>query len=135
VRQGVPDAARDQAMFIFTWELSGVHTGGWVERAIGVTFKGDGGHGDDWTFGEPLFQLVILGLALSQSEPPAIVMDHDTDVVRVIEGRCRAIERRIGELPFRRCKLPDQLVGVPSVLDDTMLPEFGHEIDLIPALA
>src|ERR1700682_1158167 len=130
----MPNAARDQAMFIFTWELPSIRTGGWVERAIGVTFQGDGGHGDDWTFGEPLFQLVILGLTLSQSEPPAIVMDHDTDVVRVIEGRRRAIERRIVKLPFRRGELPDQLVEVPGVLAVSKPPAFGREVELVPPL-
>src|SRR5207245_11143780 len=85
-------------------------------------------------FGEPLFQLVILGLALSQSEPPAIVMDHDTDVIRVIEGRCRPIERRIVKLPFRRGELPDQLVEVPGVLAVSKAPAFGGEVELVPPL-
>jgi hypothetical protein len=36
-------------------------------------------------------------------------MDHDADVIRIVEGRCAAIERRIIELPLRRSELPDEL--------------------------
>jgi hypothetical protein len=32
---------------------------------IGITFKGNGGHRDDWAFGKPLFQIVIFRLAFS----------------------------------------------------------------------
>jgi len=34
---------------------------------IGVTFKGNGWHGDDRAFGKPLFQIVIFRLAFSQA--------------------------------------------------------------------
>jgi hypothetical protein len=48
-----------------------------------------------------LFQVVIFGLAGSQSEPPPIVVDDDGNVVFVVE-RCRAaIERGIIEGPLR----------------------------------
>ena len=69
---------------------------------IGITFKGDGRHGDDRTFGKPLFQIVIFRLAFSQTEPPAVIMNHDADMIRVVEGRCGAIERGIIEVPLRR---------------------------------
>src|SRR6266550_7873731 len=59
-------------------------------------------------------------------------MDHDTDVIRVIEGRCRAVERRIVKLPFRRGELPDQLVEVPGVLAVSKPPAFGREVELVP---
>jgi hypothetical protein len=58
----------------------GMGTGVRVWCAIGNTFKGSGGHGDDRTFGKPLFHTVISRLAFSQSEPLAIVMDDDSDV-------------------------------------------------------
>ena len=100
--QVVPDATFDDPMRIFAREFLGIGTGVRVWRAIGIAFKGNGGHSDDRTFGKPLFQIVILRLAFSQAEPPAVIMDHDADVIRIVEGRCAAIERGIIEVPLRR---------------------------------
>jgi len=76
---------------------------------IGVTFKGNGGHGDDRALGKPLFQIVIFRFAFSQGLPPAVIMDHNGDVIRIVERRCTAIERGIIEVPLRRSELPDEL--------------------------
>jgi hypothetical protein len=70
-------------------------------RAVGIAFQSNGGDSDDRGFGQPPFQIVVPGLALSQREPPPVVMDHDGDVIRIVEGRGTAIERRIIELPLR----------------------------------
>src|SRR5829696_8330765 len=37
---------------------------------------------------------------LGQAWPPAVIVDHDIDVIRVVEGRRAAIERSVVELPF-----------------------------------
>ena len=102
LRQIVPDAARDQPVRIFAREFLGIGTRVRMRRAIGIAFEGDGGHRDDRAFGKPLVQIVIFRLAFSQSEPPAIVMDHDGDMIRIVEGCRAAIERRIVEVPLRR---------------------------------
>ena len=99
LRQVVPHAARDEPMLIFTREFAAISRGFRMGRAVGVAFEGDGGHGDDRTFGEPLFQIVIFTLASGQSEPPAKIVDHDRDMIRVFERRRRAIERGIIEAP------------------------------------
>ena len=83
--------------------------------AIGITIKGDRGHSDDRTFRKSFFQIVVLWFAGSQAEPPAVIMDHDADVLRVVEGRCAAIERGINEVPFRRIDLPDEIREFASV--------------------
>ena len=49
--------------------------------------------------GESLFQSVVLRLAVGQTEPPAVVVDDDGDVVRVGEGRRAAVERGVIEVP------------------------------------
>jgi hypothetical protein len=72
-----------------------------VWGTVGITFEGDGGDGDDRAFGKPFFQIVILRLAFSQAEPPAVVMDHDADMIRVVEGDGTAIERGVIEVPLR----------------------------------
>ena len=52
--------------------------------------------------GKPLFQVVVFRLAFRQAEPPAIIVDHDGDVIRIVEGRRAAIERGVVEIPLRR---------------------------------
>jgi hypothetical protein len=92
LRQAVPRATRDEPMLIFTGEFAAISRGFRMGRAIGVAFKGDGGHGDDRTFGELLSRSSYFRLASGQSEPPAIIVDHDRDMIRVFERRRRAIE-------------------------------------------
>src|SRR2546423_12449398 len=105
LRQIVPDAARDDPVRISAREFPGIGTGVRVWCTIGIAFKSNSGHGDVRTFSEPLFQLVIFRLAFSQSEPPAIIMDHDADMIRIVEGRCaRRWHRRSPILAMRSAK-------------------------------
>ena len=109
LRQVMPDAAGDQAVGVFAGKLPGIDLGVRMRRAVGVAFEGDGGNGDDGEFGQPLFQLVVFRLARGQTKPPAIIVDHDGDMIRVVEGRRAAIESGVIEIPLRRGELPDQL--------------------------
>ena len=99
LRQIVPDAARDHPVRIWAREFLGIGTGVRVRRPIGIPFQGDGGHGDDRTLGQPLFQGVVLRLAFGQTQAPAIVMDHDADMIRIVEGRRGPLERGRIEVP------------------------------------
>ena len=65
--------------------------------------------GDNLTFGEPLFQIIIFRFALSESKPPTVIVNRDVDVVRIIKGLCATLEGRIVEIPFRRSLFPDEL--------------------------
>ena len=100
LRQIVPDPALDEPVLILAREFLGVRAGLRMWCAVGITFQRNGGHGDDRARGKPLFQIVIFRLALSQAEPPAVIMDHNGDVLRVVEGRRGAIERGIIEVHF-----------------------------------
>jgi len=82
-------------------EFAGVGAGFGVRRAVGVAFEGDGGHGDGRELGELPFQVVVLRLARGQADPPAVVVDHDRDVVGVVEGGRGARERGVVEGPLR----------------------------------
>ena len=124
----------DDPVRIFAREFLGVGTGVRVRRTIGIAFKGDGGHGDDRTFGKPLFQIVIFRLAFSQAEPPAVIMDHDGDMIRIVEGRCAAIERGIIEVPLRRSDLPNELRKVVPVFVVAGAAAFRGKIILVPPL-
>ena len=105
-----------------------------MRRAVGITLKRDRRHGDDGSLGEPLFQLVIFRLAVGQAEPPAVVVDHDRDMVRIVERRGAAIERRVVEVPFRRGELPDQLGEIAPVFLVAGTAALGGEIELVPPL-
>ena len=87
---------------------------------------------DDRKFGEPLFQIVIFRLAFSQTKPPAVIVDHDADVIRVFERHGTAIERRIIKVPLRRSEFPDQFVKFVPVLFIAGSTTFGGKIKLIP---
>src|SRR5262249_14688446 len=56
LRQIVPDTTRDGSMCMLAHEFRGIATWVWVGCPIGVTFEGDRGHSDGWSFSEPLFE-------------------------------------------------------------------------------
>ena len=74
-----------------------------MRRAIGITLERHRRHRNRRSLGEPLLDLGVLLLALvDKTEPPAIVVDHDRYVVRVVEGRRRALKGSVVEGPPRR---------------------------------
>src|SRR5437763_21731 len=132
LRQIVPDAAADGPVRIFARKFPGIGTGVQMRRTVGITFEGDGGHGDDRGLGKPLVEIGILRLAFNQCEAPSIIMDHDADMIRIVERRRTAIERRIIEIPLRRSKLPAELREVVPVFVVAFPAAFGCEIKLVP---
>ena len=103
------DATLDDPVRISAREFADVGTGVRVRCAIGMAFQRHCGHGDGRTFSEPLFQLIIVRLVFGQSEPPAIIKDHNADVIRVVEGLGAAREGGLVEVPLWRGELPDEL--------------------------
>jgi hypothetical protein len=61
-------------------------------------------------------------------------VDHDGDVIRIVEGRRAAIERGIIEVPLRRSDLPDELRKIVPVFVVAGPAAFGGEIILVPPL-
>src|SRR6185312_17048095 len=103
-----------------------------MRRPVRIAFQGNRRHGDDRRFGKPPLEIIVFRLPGSETEPPAIVVDHDGDVVRVVEGDGRAIERGIVEIPFWRGDLPDELGELTPVFVITGLAAFCREVVLIP---
>src|SRR5262245_17361527 len=132
LRQVVPDTAPDSLVRIFARELLGIGAAVRVWCTVGITFKGNGGHGDDRTFGKPPLELVVLRLAFSQAQPPAVVVDHDADMIRIVQRGCAAIKRSVIELPFRRSRLPNELGKIVPVLVVACPAAFRGEIILVP---
>src|SRR5215813_3695372 len=85
LRQIVPDAALDKSVRILAREFLRVRTRLGTRRTVGITLKGNRRYGDHRKFRKPLFQIIVLRFAFSQSEPPAIVMDYYADVIRIVE--------------------------------------------------
>lgn len=130
----VTDAARDQAVLIFSDELACIGLRIGMRRAVGIAFHSDRGDGQFRSrrelclvFVEPLF-------SRSQPEAPSIVMGDDFDMVWVCERGRRLVESGVVELPLRGGELPDQLGEIVRVLRVTLAPTFSCEIVLIPPL-
>ena len=77
MRQIVPDAALDDPVHIFAREFPSIGAGLRVRCPIGITLQRNRGNGNVRGLGQPLFQIIVLRLSFSQSEPPAIIVDHD----------------------------------------------------------
>ena len=84
--------------------------------------------------GKPLFERVVFCFAFGKALPPAIIVNHDRDVIRVVEGLCAALEGRVIEIPLRRSELPDQLGKLAAIHFIAGPAAFGREIELIPPL-
>jgi hypothetical protein len=65
----VADAAVDGPVLILAREFLGIGTGVQVWCTIGITFEGNGGHGDDWTCGKALLEHVLEALRAARSTP------------------------------------------------------------------
>src|SRR5712691_6696422 len=132
LRQIVPDAARDHPVRIRARKFCGIRTGVRVRRPIGIPFQGDRGHGDAQSLSKPLFQGVVLRLAVSQTKAPAIVMNHDADMIRMVEGRRGPLERGRIEGPLGRGELPDEPGKVAPVVLVARPATLSGEIKLVP---
>ena len=89
---------------------------------------------DDGASSQALFQLVVLRLAVRQAEPPAIIVDHDADMVRIVEGCRAALECRILEVPPWRSYAPDELGKVVCILFIAGSSALRGEVVLVPPL-
>jgi len=88
----------------------------------------------DGTCEELLFQGVVSRLTFGQAQPPAVIVDDDADVIRVVEGLCGAIERRIIEVSLRRDVLPEELVEIVPVFAVAELAALRGKIVLVPPI-
>jgi hypothetical protein len=61
------------------------------------------------------FQIDVTPLSFRQAKPPAVIPDHDADMVRVIERRASAIGRGTLKVPLRPGDLPDELRTIVAV--------------------
>ena len=115
-------------------EHLGIGAGVGMRRAIGVAFERDRRHADDGRLGELLLQLVILRLAFGKTEPPAVIVDHDRDVIGIVEGSGAALEGGVVEAPLRRGELPDQPGEIARVFLVAGAAALGGEVILVPPL-
>src|SRR5579871_495086 len=126
------DAPCDQAVLVAAGELRpvGRRLGMWC--AVGVALHRDRGYADRRRRGELPLERIVARLPLRDPKPPAVVVDHDRDVIRVVERLGRAFIGRIIEAPLWRRGLPDQLVEIVAVLLVAGAAALGREIELVP---
>src|SRR6187402_416361 len=100
LRKIVTDAAFDDPMLVWPGEFPGICAGVRMRRTIGITFESDGGNSNDRTFGQTLFQRVVFRLTFRQTEPPAVIVNDDADMIGIVEGLGGARERGLVEVPL-----------------------------------
>src|SRR6185312_12431443 len=100
--------------------------------AVEVATDGDGRHGYRRACGQLAVKVVVLRFTLCEAEPPPVVVDHDVDMVGIVERCGRAVVGGVVELPRRRGLLPDELVEVVRVLAVAANPAIGREVVLVP---
>src|SRR4029077_6857556 len=81
-----------------------------------------------------LLQIVISRLAVNDAKTPTVIVNHDLSMIRILEGRCAAIERGIVEVPFWRSLLPNELGKIVTIFFIAGPTAFGHKVILIPPL-
>jgi len=101
LRQVVADSTLDRSVCVLPGKFPGVRSRLRVWLTIGITFERDGGHGDARSRGPALFELIVLRFPLGQPESPAVVMNDDADVIRIVEGGGAAREYGLIEGPLR----------------------------------
>ena len=85
LRQVVTDPPTHVAMNVFAGELRGIGSRRRMRRAVGVPFERDRRYGDDRSNSKPTLEGVIGRLPLSEAEAPAIVVNDNADVIRIVE--------------------------------------------------
>src|SRR5579871_6553373 len=74
----------------------------------------------------------ISPVARCQLQAPAIIMNHDIDVVVVVERYGGAIVGRIVEIPIWRRELPNEFVEIMAIRVVTIAPAVGGKVILVP---
>src|SRR5215207_8863395 len=124
LREVVSDAAGDVPVLVLAGKPLRIGTRIGVRSPIRIALERNGRHLNGWESGELLFELVVPRLAVSESEAPTVVMNHDADVIRVIKSDRTAVERGLIEPPLRRGELPDELRKVAPVFVITVAAAF-----------
>jgi hypothetical protein len=81
----------NRSMLVPAGELIGVGTGLRMRCAVGIALEGDGRHPNHRKCGKSLFQIVILWLALGETEPPAVIVNDDRNMIGIVKGRSAAV--------------------------------------------
>src|SRR6516165_3720737 len=123
----------DRAVCIFPREFLGVRGRFRVWRTIGITFERDGGHRNVGRCSEALLEILVPGLA-RRAEAPAIIVDDDVDMIRIVESRRTTLEGRLIEVPIWGGELPDELGKVVTIFVVARPAPVRRKVVLIPPL-
>jgi len=107
-------------------------TVGWRGDAVRIAVKRDGGDRNRRLRRQTPFQLGVARIAIGEAIAMAITVNHDVDIVRIIEGRGGPLEGRIVEMPVRRPLPPKYTRDLAPVGGKARPSAFDLEIILIP---
>ena len=80
--------ARNDAMSAAAGKLRrGCGAVGCRDNAVGIAIQRDGGHCDGRQRRQPALQLGISRIAVDETEAMAITVDHDVDIIGIVERR------------------------------------------------
>ena len=108
LRQVVTDTAVNEAVRILAGEFVGVGTGFGCGAPLASPSSVMVGTPMTGNSASRLSSSSYFAFAVRQAEAPAVIVDRDADVIRVVEGGGAALERGVVEVPFRRGGAPDQ---------------------------
>ena len=80
------DAVCDEPMRVAAPELFRVTLGVWMRSDVRVAFHGDRRHVDVGSPRQMALEHVVLQFALGEADPPSVIVNDDTDMVRVGDG-------------------------------------------------
>jgi len=83
--------------------------------AVWVSGHCGAGHADVGRVRQAFLHVAVVRLAVRKTQSPAIVVHHDLDMVRVVEGRGCTVECGLIELPRWRRRLPDETRELAAV--------------------
>ena len=108
------DAALEDSVRIFAREFLGIRTGDRAGAPLASPSRAMVGTVMTGLLAS-LFSRSSYFDSPSATEPPAVVIGHDADMIRVVEGSYVAVERGIIGVPLRRSDLPNQLREIVPV--------------------
>ena len=134
LRKIMSNATVNESVRILTREFFGVGTGIRMRRTIGITFKSNRWDGYNRACRKSSFEVIIFPFTFSEAKTPAVIVNHDGNVIRILKSSRAAIKGRIIEVPFRRSELPDELRKIVPILFVARAAALGSEVILIPPL-
>src|SRR5690606_18834801 len=129
LRQVVSNATDHIPVLIRTGELAHVTLRKRVRCAIRIAFECYRRDADRWQLRKPCFNSRQGWIARYKPESPAVVVDHDGNVIWILEGARTPVEGGIVESPSWGCESPYQTGKFSAIVRVADAPALGGEVE------